>query len=208
MTDENHRLLLKYQRTSWVYNILDYPWERQYRQWRHRILGDVQGRALDAGVGTGRNLPYYPSNIDLTAIDLSTGMLREARKIIHQAKCRVRLEERDATNLKTFATNTFDWYVSTFMYCVLPDPLQPQALEEMSRILKPGGRFRLLEILYSQDSRLRLRQKFLAPFVELVYGARFDRKTLAHLHAIPSLKVTRTTYLKADTYLLIEGQKI
>lgn len=64
------------------------------------------------------------------------------------------------------------------------------------------------DILYSKNPALRARQKFLAPFVELVYGARFDRKTLDHIHTIKSLKVTRTNYLKADTYLLIEGQKI
>ena len=78
----------------------------------------------------------------------------------------------------------------------------------MAQALKPGGRFRLIEILYSKNRSLRLRQKILSPFVEFVYGARFDRKTLNHIHSVKSLKVTRTTYLKADTYLLIEGEKI
>lgn len=197
----------KYRLTSRVYDVLDYPWERQYRKWRPEILKDVNGRALEAGVGTGRNLSYYSSSVDLTAIDLSEGMLRQARKRIPEAKCRVKLEERDATNLKTFANENFDWYVSTFMYCVMPDNLQTLALQEMSRILKPGGRFRLIEILYSKNPVLRRRQKILAPFVEFVYGARFDRRTLEHLDTIPSLKITRTSYLKADTHLLIEGEK-
>ncbi|MBI1909845.1 MAG: class I SAM-dependent methyltransferase [Deltaproteobacteria bacterium] len=208
MTDENHRLRLKYQWTSWVYDLLDYPWERQYRKWRPEILKDVNGRVLEAGVGTGHNLRHYSSSVNLTAIDLSSGMLGQARKRARQVRCRVDLQEADATNLNRFTDGIFDWYVSTFMFCVMPDRLQPIALKEMARILKPGGRFRLIEILYSKDRALRLRQKILAPFVEFVYGARFDRKTLDHLRAFPSLKVTRTTYLKADTYLLIEGEKI
>lgn len=127
---------------------------------------------------------------------------------MRKAQCKADLQEADATNLKQFADETFDWYISTFMYCVMPDHLQPDALKEMARVLKPGGRFRLIEILYSKNRSLRRRQKLLAPFVEFVYGARFDRKTLDHIHAIPSLKVIRTDYLKADTYLLIEGKKI
>ena len=197
----------KYRLTSWVYDILDYPWERHYRRWRPQILQDLNGRVLEAGVGTGRNLPCYPPSVDLTGIDLSAGMLREARKRVSQAKCRVRLEEGDATLLKTFVDETFDWYVSTFLYCVLPDDLQSLALREMERVLKPGGRFRLLEILYSSQPSLRSRQRLLAPFVEWVYGARFDRKTLEQIREIRSLRVTRTSYLKADTYLLIEGEK-
>lgn len=208
MTAENRRLRSKYQLTSWVYDILDYPWERQYRKWRPEILKDVTGRVLEAGVGTGHNLRHYSPSVNLTAIDLSSGMLRQARKRRSQAQCQVDLQEANATNLKQFADGTFDWYISTFMYCVMPDRLQPRALKEMARILKPGGRFRLIEILYSKDRSLRLRQKFLAPFVEFVYGARFDRRTLDHIHATPSLKVIRTDYLKADTTLLIEGQKV
>ena len=207
MTDENHRLRSKYQRTSWFYDILDYPWERQYRKWRPEMLKDVNGQVLEAGVGTGHNLRHYSPSVNLTAIDLSSGMLRQAHKRMSKARCKVDLQEADATNLSRFADGTFDWYISTFMYCVMPESLQPLALHEMARILKPGGRFRLIEILYSKDRSLQLRQKLLTPFVELVYGARFDRKTLDHIHSTKSLKVTRTTYLKADTYLLIEGQK-
>jgi len=208
MNDANNQLRAKYQRTSWCYDILDYPWERQYRLWRPEILKDVNGRVLEAGVGTGHNLRHYSPSVNLTAIDLSAGMLRQAQKRVSVARCKVDLQEADATNLNLFAAEIFDWYISTFMFCVMPDRLQPLALKEMAQALKPGGRFRLIEILYSKNRSLRLRQKILSPFVEFVYGARFDRKTLNHIHSVKSLKVTRTTYLKADTYLLIEGEKI
>ncbi|MBI4209028.1 MAG: class I SAM-dependent methyltransferase [Deltaproteobacteria bacterium] len=208
MTHENQGLRAKYQKTSWFYDLLDYPWERQYRKWRPEILKDVNGWVLEAGVGTGHNLRHYSQSVNLTAIDLSSGMLGQARKRVREAQCRVDLQEADATNLSRFADGIFDWTISTFMYCVMPDRLQPLALKEMSRVLKPGGRFRLIEILYSKKPALRARQKLLAPFVEFVYGARFDRKTLDHVRSIQSLKVTRTTYLKADAYLLIEGQRI
>ena len=207
VSETNHRLRSKYRWTSRIYDLLDYPWERQYRKWRPQILCDVRGRVLEAGGGTGHNLHHYHPSVHLTAIDLSPGMLREARKRARQSRCNVDLQEADATDLKQFTDHTFDWYISTFMYCVMPDALQPLALQEMARVLKPGGRFRLMEILFSKNPSRRFRQKLLSPFVRFVYGARFDRGTLEHIRAITSLRVTRTTYLKADTYLLIEGER-
>jgi len=72
-------------------------------------------------------------------------------------------------------------------------------------VLKLGGRFRLLEMVYSKNRKIRKRQDFFAPFVEKVYGARFDRNTLRHLEQSSKLKVTNTSFLKDDVYLLIEG---
>lgn len=207
MSLEQIALMRKYRLTAWLYDILDYPWERQYRRWRPRLVGDVTGRALEAGVGTGHNLAHYPGGADVTGFDLSEAMLRFARRRAALARCPVTLIQADATDLSRFADNSFDWYLSTFMYCVMPDELQPQALAEMARVLRPGGRFRLVEIQYSADPKIRRRQQFLAPFVSAVYGARFDRHTLELLRQMKSVAVERVSYLKDDTNLLIEGKK-
>ncbi len=60
VSGEIGRLPAKYDATAWFYDILDFPWELQYRRWRPALVGDVRGSVLEAGVGTGRNLPYYP----------------------------------------------------------------------------------------------------------------------------------------------------
>jgi ubiquinone/menaquinone biosynthesis C-methylase UbiE len=208
MHPENAGLRAKYRCTAWFYDILDYPWERQYRKWRPALLGDVHGEVLEAGVGTGHNLASYPPDANVTAIDLSDAMLASARRRARKARCSVELSAGDATRLEGLPADHFDWYIATFLYCVMPDGLQPEALAQIARVLKPGGRFRLLEIVYSRDPRIRRRQQFLAPLVQRVYGARFDRGTLHHLRAIPGLEVTRTSFLKDDTYLLIDGRKV
>ena len=87
----------------------------------------------------------------------------------------------------------------------MPDDLQPLAIEQFARVLKPGGRFKLLEMVYSKNERLRKRQETFAPFVEKIFGARFDRNTLEYLKQSPTLEVTHTSFLKDDVYLLIEG---
>lgn len=197
----------KYGITARLYDILDWPWERQYRKWRPGIVGDLQGRVLEAGVGTGRNLAHYPAGVELHAFDLSEAMLARARRRSASAACAVTLRKADALQLDHLDDASFDWYVATFLYCVLPDPLQPPALAEMARVLRPGGRFRLLEIVYSDRFLRRLIQKILAPCVEGVYGARFDRRTREHIEATPGIEIIGERWLKADTHVLIEGKR-
>ena len=204
---ENLALRDKYRLTGWFYDMLDYPWERQYRKWRPGLLEAVRGDVLEAGVGTGHNLAAYPPDARVTGIDLSERMLARAQRRAKRAACRVELVHADATQLQELSAHQYDWYIATFLYCVMPDTLQPVALAEMARVLKRGGQFKLVEILYSKDETIRRRQERMAAFVQRVYGARFDRNTLAHIRAIPNLEITQTSFLKDDTYLLIEGRK-
>ena len=205
MPRENDLLQEKYRITAWFYDILDYPWERQYRKWRPELQKDIHGEVLEAGVGTGRNLKYYRKDVRLTGIDLSPAMLKKAEKRAKEARCQVTLKQEDATLLSSIPSNQFDWVFSTFICCVMPDALQPLAIAQFIRVLKPGGRFRLLEMVYSKNPGLRKRQERFAPFVEKVYGARFDRKTLEYIQHTENLNVTSTRFLKEDVYLLIEG---
>jgi len=206
--EKNLFLQKKYKVTASFYDILDYPWERTYRKWRPTLAGDLRGKILEAGVGTGRNLEFYHEDVELVGIELSKQMLSKAEKRKTKARCKIRLVNEDATVMQSINSNQFDWIFSTFMCCVMPDEMQKLAIEQFSRVLKQGGRFRLLEIVYSKNKKIRKRQEFFAPIVEKVYGARFDRDTLRHIEQSSNLRVTNTSFLKDDTYLLIEGIRI
>ena len=211
MVEVNHENLLlkaKYDIVATFYDLLDYPWERVYKKWRPVLTEDIRGRVLEAGVGTGRNLKYYNDSVEVVGIDLSDAMLARAAKRARRAACTVKLIHEDATSMTSVDPESFDWVFSTFMCCVMPDALQTLAIEEFARVLKPGGRFRLLEMVYSKNEKIRKKQDFFAPFVEKVYGARFDRHTLDYLIESPKLKVTGTTFLKDDVYLLIDGVRV
>lgn len=205
---KNIFLQKKYNITASFYDILDYPWEREYKKWRPTLVGDLRGKVLEAGVGTGRNLEFYNESVELVGIELNRKMLGKAEKRKAKARCKVRLVNEDATVMQSINSNQFDWVFSTFMCCVMPDEIQDLAIEQFSRVLKQGGRFRLLEIVYSKDKQIRKRQDFFAPFVEKIYGARFDRNTLQHIEKSSNLQITDTSFLKDDTYLLIEGIRI
>ena len=205
--EENLSLRAKYNITALFYDILDYPWERVYRQWRPLILGELRGKVLEAGVGTGRNFQHYHKSVELTGVDLSDVMLRKAEKKARKADCKIKLIHDDASVMSHIDSNQYDWVISTFLCCVMPNEFQPNTLMQFSRVLKPGGKFKLLEMIYSKDKTIRKRQDLFTGFVEKVYGARFDRKTVQYLEESDELVITRQRFLKDDVYLLIEGMK-
>jgi len=205
--EENLSLRAKYNITAMFYDILDFPWERIYREWRPWLLGDLRGKVLEAGVGTGKNFQHYHDSVELTGIDLSDVMLRKSAKKAKRANCKIRLLHDDASIMHLVDSNQYDWIISTFLCCVMPDKFQPMALQQFSRVLKPAGKFRLLEMVYSKNKKIRRRQDFFTSFVEKVYGARFDRKTAQYIEESPELVITSKRFLKDDVYLLIEGAK-
>jgi SAM-dependent methyltransferase len=70
----------RYQRIAPFYDLLDLPFERRrYRALRPLLFRELSGRLLDAGVGTGRNFPFYPAGVSaVVGIDLSPRMLARA----------------------------------------------------------------------------------------------------------------------------------
>ncbi len=208
ISNENTLLQAKYKITSMFYDILDYPWEQQYKMWRPGLLKDTHGSVIEAGVGTGRNLRYYPPNVKVTGIDLSADMLKISTKRGESAACEYYPVHEDATLMESVPSDSFDWLISTYLCCVMPDHLQVLAIKQFERVLKPGAHFRLLEMVYSKSPILRRRQELFAPFIQWVYGARFDRNTLQYLEESSILSVTKKYYLKKDVYLVIEGDCI
>lgn len=123
---------------------------------RRVLLSQARGMTLEVGVGTGINLQYYdPARLEsLTAIDLSPGMLDQARqKRVGAAGASIptTFSVANAERLP-FEDCTFDTVVDTFSMCVYENPRQ--ALAEMARVVKPGGTILLLEHSKSKSNSL------------------------------------------------------
>jgi ubiquinone/menaquinone biosynthesis C-methylase UbiE len=72
----------RYDRLAFLYDLMEAPIERlRFASWRQKLTSRIAGpTALEVGVGTGKNLIFYPDDVDITAIDLSPRMLERARK--------------------------------------------------------------------------------------------------------------------------------
>ena len=170
-----------YQRIARWYDLLDAPFERKrYQPIRPLLFAGLSGRILDAGVGTGRNIPFYPQDGDMLGIDLSPAMLTRASRRRDEVGRDVALMEMDVMHT-SFEDNSFDAVVSTFLFCVLAPEHQLPALKELARICKPDGEIRLLEYSYSKNPMKRFITRLWAPWVRFAYGAAFDRNTYLYL---------------------------
>ncbi len=174
-------ILERYQRIAPLYDLLDLPFEYgRYRRIRPRLFNGLSGRILDAGVGTGRNAPFYPRGTNIVGIDLSPAMLVRAGRRRSQSVAPIELRQMDVTSLE-FPPASFDAAVATFLFCALPDDQQVPALRELRRVVRPGGAIRLLEYVRPRSPLRRLSAAMWEPWVAWAYGAEFDRNTAAHV---------------------------
>lgn len=172
----------KYERIARFYDLLDLPFEfRRYAHLREQLFQGTGGLILDAGVGTGRNIPFYPPQSQVTGIDLSAAMLARAAKRRDRLQASVNLLEVDALHTN-FPDRHFDVVVASFLFCVLDETQQLPALREMRRICKPGGTIRILEYAMSERPVKRFVMRLWEPWVRWAYGAAFDRNTEQFIH--------------------------
>jgi ubiquinone/menaquinone biosynthesis C-methylase UbiE len=134
---------------------------------------------LEAGVGTGRNFPFYPPGSEV-GIDLSPAMLARADRRLAMAATKVQLRQMDVTRL-SFPNSSFDAAVATFLFCTLPDELQVAGMRELGRVVKPGGVIRCLEYTRPSGGFRRVMTRLWEPWVYWAYGAGFDRQTEKHV---------------------------
>jgi ubiquinone/menaquinone biosynthesis C-methylase UbiE len=189
--------LQRYQRIAPLYDLLDVPFEqRRYRALRPLLFAGLSGRLLDAGVGTGRNFPYYPPGAAVVGIDLSPAMLARAGTRRNQASAALELRQMDVTSLD-FPDASFDAAVATFLFCVLSDELQPRALKELRRVVKPGGLVRILEYVQPKGTLRRIVSRLWQPWIAWAYGASFDRHTEQYIPET-SLILVESRYVVDD----------
>jgi ubiquinone/menaquinone biosynthesis C-methylase UbiE len=171
----------RYNRIAPLYDFLEFPMEGRFSEWRGALLAKARGNVLEIGVGTGKNLPYYPSDVAVTGIDFSTSMIDRARNRVEEMNLNnVTLMEMDAENL-TFADDTFDTVVSTCVFCSVPLPVT--GLREIRRVCKSDGVVLMLEHVRSEGKFLGPLMDFLNPIPVHLYGANINRRTIDNLRA-------------------------
>jgi ubiquinone/menaquinone biosynthesis C-methylase UbiE len=196
-------IINRYRRIAPLYDLVDWPFERvRYRRLRRRLCSDVSGDILEAGVGTGKNLPFYPAQARVTGLELSPAMLERARGRAESAPATIRLVEGDITDTG-LPDASFDAVVASFTLCVLAPKQRPIALAEMARLLRPGGTIRLLEYQRSNRVLRRAIMRLWEPWVRWAFGADFDLD-LDGLAATLGLQVVESRPVVADIIRYVE----
>jgi phosphatidylethanolamine/phosphatidyl-N-methylethanolamine N-methyltransferase len=124
----------------------------------------VGGRILEVGVGTGISLPRYSAKNRIVGIDLSESMLRKARqKVAELPLANVEaLEVMDVEHL-AYADASFDAVVASLVISTVPHP--EAALDECTRMLRPGGEMILVNRVGADAGLRRKVERLLQPIV-------------------------------------------
>jgi ubiquinone/menaquinone biosynthesis C-methylase UbiE len=144
----------------------------RWREWLAR--GTAAGRVLDLGCGTGRNLPLFPHGVSVVGLDPCREMLAKARRRAPRAPLVCARAEA-----LPFRDGTFDTVVSALVLCSVTDPVA--ALAEVRRVLRPGGRLRLLEHVRATGAAAWLQDRLQPAWTWVTGGCRPNRDTEAEV---------------------------
>jgi ubiquinone/menaquinone biosynthesis C-methylase UbiE len=191
-----------YDRIAPLYDLLDAPHEYGWRRrLRGRLFDGLTGRVLDAGAGTGANVPFYPPGAEMVAVDASPKMLARAERRSAALGKPVSVQVMDL--LKTdFPDAHFDAIVSTFVFCVLENNQQLPALREMRRICKPDGVIKLLDYRLSEKPLLRRTMEVVSSWSGWAFDSRYRPTTEAYIEAA-GLDLVESRFVFGDIVKLL-----
>ena len=208
---KNNKIKKRYDRIAPIYDSLEVIMEKgKMGDWRQNLWQKVENeidkkemRLLEAGVGSGKNIKYYPDGIEIYAIDFSPEMLKEAEKKATKYNKKLKLIEMDIQNLD-FEDDYFDLIVTSCVFCSVPDPVK--GLKELKRVLKEDGRIIMLEHMRSQNEFVGKMMDLFNWISLYTWGANINRKTIENIER-SGLKLVTVNNLMSDIVKEIELKK-
>jgi ubiquinone/menaquinone biosynthesis C-methylase UbiE len=142
--------------------------QRNLAAYRSRIVPAAEGRVLEIGIGSGLNLPYYSRNVEeVIGLEPSAKLLGMADKVKRSSSTPVNLIEGSAEAIP-LESGSVDTVISTWTLCSIPDVAV--ALQEMRRVLKPGGHLLFVEHGQAVDKQVVRWQDRLTPIWKRISG--------------------------------------
>jgi ubiquinone/menaquinone biosynthesis C-methylase UbiE len=116
---------------------------KEVRGHRQRAVTGLRGAVVEIGFGSGLNVPLYPPEVDVVrAVDPSSVGRTLSAKRVNASLIPIEFVGLDGEHVP-LGDASVDAALSTFTLCTIPDVAQ--ALREVRRVLRPGGRFHFLE---------------------------------------------------------------
>jgi len=193
----------RYNQLAAIYDLRTYIAEEYvFKKFRKMLWSRITGgRVLELGVGTGANIPYYPKECQVTAVDLSEQMLERAKRRAIKLGTSVDLQLMDAQNL-TFPDHSFDIAITTCVFCSVPNPIQ--GMRELGRVVIPGGDIWLMEHMRVDKPVIGSIMDFVNPFALRMMGANINRRTIENVK-LAGLQIETIEDLAGTVFRLIHA---
>jgi len=146
------------------------------RRRRRELLAGARGRVVELGAGTGLNLRHYPDAVEeLILVEPDAAMRRRLARRVRRSGRPAEIVDAGAERLP-LADQSVDTIVSTLVLCTVDDP--ERSLQEIARVLRPGGELLFLEHVRAESPRLaRWQDRLSGPWRRFACGCRCNRAT-------------------------------
>ncbi len=177
---------------------------REAKRYRSQVVPQACGTVLEIGIGSGLNLPFYGPGVErLYGLDPSEELLKMARKKAGAIACPVDFLACPSEEI-SLDNGSVDTVVTTWTLCTIPDPIK--ALNEMRRVLKPGGTLLFAEHGLAPETRVQGWQRRLNPLWSRITGGcnlnrKMDELILASGFRIVELKMEYAEGPRAMSYV-------
>lgn len=158
---------------------------------RGEICAPLSGRVLELGFGSGLNIRWYPEAVTaIHAVEPSDRGWELSARRRDRSTVPIHRSGLDGQDLAE-ADASFDAVLCTFTLCTIPDPAR--ALDEVVRVLRPGGTFAFLEHGLAPDEPVSRWQRRLDPVQQRVAGGCHLSRDVARLVTDAGLTTTALT---------------
>lgn len=149
------------------YDFLAILFYKQRKQSIEMLKPKTDEKILIVGAGTGLDLMYLKNNRDITAIDITPGMVLMLKLRAKILKLKVKTHIMDGEHLK-FPDNTFDSVILHLILTVVPHP--QKCFAEVYRVLKPDGKIIIFDKFLPKDSKKPIWRKIINIFVNFIFS--------------------------------------
>jgi ubiquinone/menaquinone biosynthesis C-methylase UbiE len=164
---------------------------RRLVPYRERLISAAEGRVLEVGIGSGLNMPFYGSQMrELIGLEPAPRLISMAQEASAKAVVPVQLIEATSEAIPLDSAS-IDTVVSTWTLCTIPNAVE--ALREMRRVLKPGGRLLFVEHGLAPERSIQKWQNWLTPAWKRLGGGCHLNRAISRLVEESGFRIERLT---------------
>jgi len=176
--------------------------EERWEPYKRELFSAMQGNILFLALGTGLDIPFFPEQQSIQAIDISPGMLEQAQTRLANYNGEIQASVMDVHELE-FEDNSFDQIFTSCTFCSVPDPVN--GLKSLKRVLKPGGELMMFEHTGSRYYPFKLMMDMMT-LVSRKFGPDMNRPTVDNVKAA-GFEITEVNHIFLDVVKTIKAAK-